>query len=359
MILNSKAGVAVIAAASLLFSVTGIAVAGATTKTTITIYEATGYAADEIKAFNTQMGYTAVKDYTDSTGPLLAKVAAETNNPQWNLLWVDGAEAFAFLDKKKQLDPYTPKGDFNDLGKSLFPVDHGYVPLGASVMGVALYNAETVKNVPTTYTDLLKPEFKGKIGMNNPAVSGPTFPFIAGMFDQIGGKNSKTAAGVAANITAGEAFLKQLKTTNGIVVNDRNGPTTHAFEIGNISIALIQSTAALNEINKLAKTPIPGVTPKIAFLTKPNLVTNVIGIGASGSSSQRQLAKKFVDFILSPTGQTIATNSSDSDSFFWPITTYAKPKSFVPELPDYHLANPYAWGPQQPAVDDWFLQNIK
>jgi len=350
---------AALAAAASLIVTPSIALAAAPAQTTITIYEATGYAADEIAAFNKTMGYTAIKDYTDSTGPLLAKVAAETNNPQWNLLWVDGAEAFAALDKNHALVPYTPKGDFNDLGKSLFPADHSFIPLGATVMGVALYNANNVKTPPATYKDLLNPAFKGKIGMNNPAVSGPTFPFIAGMFDQIGGKSTKTATGVAANIAAGESFLKSLKTTNGILVNDRNGPTTHAFEIGNIDIALIQSSAALNEINKLAKTPIPGVTPKIAFLTKPNLVTNVIGIGTAGTATQHRLAKKFVDFVLSKAGQAVATASSDSDSFFWPVTTYASPKSFVPALPDYHLADPYAWGPQQPAVDDWFLQNIK
>ena len=358
MKIQTKIGVALVAATSLVATFTGIATAGAA-QTTITIYEATGYAADEIKAFNTKMGYTAVKDYTDSTGPLLAKVAAEANNPQWNMLWVDGAEAFAALDKNHALSPYTPKGDFNTLGKSLFPADHSYVPLGATMMGVALYNAANVPTPPTTYTDLLKPAFKGKLGMNNPAVSGPTFPFLAGMFSQIGAKNSKSAAGLTANIAAGESFLKSVKTTNGMVVNDRNGPTTHAFEIGDINVALIQSSAAYNELNKLAKTPIPGVTPKIAFLSKPALVSNVIAVGAGGDATKRQLAKKFIDFILSPAGQAIATNSSDSDSFFWPLTTYATPKPFLAPLPDYYVADPYAWGPQQPAIDDWFLQNIK
>lgn len=327
--------------------------------TTVTIYEATGYAANEIAAFNKVMGYPAVKDYTDSTGPLLAKVAAENNNPQWNLLWVDGAEAFAYLDKQDKLDPYTPKGDFNALGKALFPADHGFVPVGATLMGVALYNAAKVTTPPTTYTDLLNSSYKGKLGMNNPAVSGPTYPFLAGMFAQIGGKSTKTAAGIQADTTAGENFLSKLKATNGMVVNDRNGPTTHAFEIGDINVALIQSSAALNEINKLTATPIPGITPKLAFLSKPDLVMNVIGIGRSGTASQRQLAKKFVDFVLSPAGQAVATASTDSDSFFWPVTTYAQPKSFVPALPDYYVADPYAWGPQQPAIDAWFLQNIK
>jgi iron(III) transport system substrate-binding protein len=348
------------AAATALLAAGALTNGAAAAAPTITIYEATGYASDEIKAFNKSVGYTAIKDYTDSTGPLLAKVAAESNNPQWNLLWVDGAEAFAYLDKQGQLDRYTPKGNFNDLGTSLFPASHAYVPLGASLMGSFIYNAEKVKDVPATYSDLAKAEYKGLLGMNNPAVSGPTFPFIAGLFDQVGGKNAKASnANLQADIAAGESFLKSVKSGNGILVNDRNGPTTHAFEIGQISIALIQSTAALNEINKLAKTPIPGVTPKIGFLAKPSLVTNAIAISRAGSPTQKQLAKRFIDFILSPAGQAIASGSTDSDSYFWPVTTTGVAKSFVPALPAYHLANPYVWGPQQPAIDDWFLQNIK
>ena len=39
-----------------------------------------------------------VKLDDNSTGPLLTQIEASKNNPNWGLLWVDGATAFAGLD---------------------------------------------------------------------------------------------------------------------------------------------------------------------------------------------------------------------------------------------------------------------
>jgi iron(III) transport system substrate-binding protein len=41
-----------------------------------------------------------VKLDDNSTGPLLTQIEASKNNPNWGLLWVDGATAFAGLDQQ-------------------------------------------------------------------------------------------------------------------------------------------------------------------------------------------------------------------------------------------------------------------
>ena len=56
------------------------------------------------------------------------------------------------------------------------------------------------------------PQWKGQVGMNDPSQSGPTFPFIAGMMNYLGG------------VAKGESFFSQLKA-NGLVINPTNGPT--------------------------------------------------------------------------------------------------------------------------------------
>jgi len=63
----------------------------------LVVCSAQGYDAPVTKAFSAATGIP-VKLVDDSTGPLLTKVAAEKDNPQWRLLWVDGDTAFAALD---------------------------------------------------------------------------------------------------------------------------------------------------------------------------------------------------------------------------------------------------------------------
>jgi len=131
-----------------------------------------------------------VKLVQDSTGPLLAKIQAEANNPQWHLLWADGAEAAASLDQQGLLlKGYAPAVPLTALGTSVQPQDKSYIPTGLTIAGTIVYDASKVPTPPTSWQDLLKPEWKGLVGMNNPAVSGPTYPFVAGMMQYLGGED--------------------------------------------------------------------------------------------------------------------------------------------------------------------------
>ena len=88
--------------------------------TPLVVYSAQGYDSDVTKAFSAATGIP-VKLVDDSTGPLLTKVQAEKNNPQWGLLWVDGDTAFAALDQQGMLAPYTPSAGLTAAGQQLVP----------------------------------------------------------------------------------------------------------------------------------------------------------------------------------------------------------------------------------------------
>ena len=184
----------------------------------LVVYSAQGYDSVVTKAF-TQATGIPVKLVDDSTGPLLTKIAAEKNNPQWDLLWVDGDTAFASLDTQGQLLPYEPVAPLNAVGTALVPKNHAYVPVSTTVVPALIYNSARTTAVPATYADLLTAAYSGKVGMNDPSQSGPTFPLIAGLMNQLGG----TTGGVAA----GESYLRKLKA-NGLHVYPTNGDTLHA-----------------------------------------------------------------------------------------------------------------------------------
>jgi len=349
-LLKSAVIVALVSGSSMVLAATAITPSeAATTGTPLIIYAAEGYDQVAADAFTKATGIKTVL-HDDSTGPLLAKVSAEKSNPQFGVLWVDGSTAFAALDKQGQLLPYTPKATFTAAGASVVPADHSYIPTGLTTMAALIYNAAKVKSVPKSYNDLLNPMYKGQIGMNDPNQSGPTFPFIAGLMNQFGGKSVK----------AGEAFLTKLKA-NGLVVNNTNGDTLHALETGVINMGLIQSSAAQGEILKLAKTPVAGFTPKVVYLAKSTLLPSVIGIDKGASAAVQAEAKKFIDYVLSPAGQAVMqTGDPQGDSLFWPIIPGVNPLAGAGTLPaSYQSIDPYFWGPLEGQVNSWFTKNIR
>lgn len=313
------------------------------------VYSAQGYDAPVTKAF-TQATGIQVKLVDDSTGPLLTKVAAEKNNPQWGLLWVDGDTAFAALDKQGQLLPYTPAAALNAVGKALVPADHAYVPVSTTVMAALIYNSARASAVPTSYQDLLSSQYSGKIGMNDPSQSGPTYPFIAGLMNQLGGQSG--------GVAAGEDFLKKLKA-NGLHVFPTNGDTLHALETGQITYGLIQSSAAAGEVAKAPKNA--NFDVKVAYLPQSTLLPGVIGIDKAAPAAVQDEAKKFIEFVLSPAGQdAMQKGDSNGDSLFWPVVPGVTALSDLPAFPStYQKIDPYFWGPLENQVNTFFDGTIK
>src|SRR5579863_8896128 len=99
--------------------------------TGFTLYSAQGYDSDAAKAFQQQTGITT-KLVDDSTGNLLAKIAAEGNNAQWDVAWFDGNVTMQTLDDQGQLLKWNSQNivNFTTLGASVIPSDHAYYPTG-------------------------------------------------------------------------------------------------------------------------------------------------------------------------------------------------------------------------------------
>lgn len=315
----------------------------------LVVYSAQGYDTPVTDAFTKATGIQ-VKLVDDSTGPLLTKIAAEGNNPQWDVLWVDGDTAFASLDKQGKLAPYTPAAQFNPIGQALVPTNHSYVPASATVVAALIYNSAKTTKVPASYEDLLGPDYTGTVGMNDPAQSGPTFPLIAGLMNQMGGQTN--------GVTAGEDYLKKLKA-NGLKVFPTNGDTLHALETGQISYGLIQSSAATGEVATAPKSA--EFNAKVIYLPQSTLLPSAIGIDKAADPATQDEAKKFVDFVLSPAGQAVMQSGDPTgDSLYWPVVPGVNTLPQLPPFPStYQKIDPYFWGPLQSEVNTFFDANIK
>ena len=309
---------------------------------TLVVYSAQGYDSAETTAFQTATGIKVLLD-DDSTGPLLTKVEAEKNNPKWGLLWVDGATAFASLDQQHLLmRGWEPSVQWNSLGQAAVPADKSYVPTGLTMAGTLVYNAKIVKHPPTTWQQLLQKQWNGEVGMNDPAVSGPTYPFVAGMMNYLGGTSK------------GESYYEDLQN-NGLHVYLTNGDTLAALEAGIIKLALIQSSAGIGAGLKTSG------SVKTEFIKPVTALPSAIGIDAKAPKAEQAEAEKFVEFVLSAQGQKVMQSGDPTgDSLYWPVLKGVNPLPALPPLSKVpaQTINPYKWGAQENTINTWFTDNV-
>jgi iron(III) transport system substrate-binding protein len=308
----------------------------------LVVYSAQGYDKVTTEAFTKATGIPVKLD-DNSTGPLLTQIEASKNNPNWGVLWVDGATAFAGLDQQGLLMKSVIPGSasYNALGTASIPADKSYAPAGVTMMAAVVYNKTKVPNPPKTWQDLLSAQWKGQVGMNDPSQSGPTYPFIAGMMNYLGG------------VSQGENFFTQLKA-NGLVIHPTNGPTLQALTSGQINLALVQSSAGVGAV-------LQDKNLGITYLKGTTLLPSAIGVDAKASPQVQAEAEKFIQYVLSPAGQKVMqTGDPTGDSLYYPVVNGVSALSSVPALPSdvTQSIDPYKWGPQEATINTWFDSNI-
>lgn len=314
---------------------------GSSAKTTLVVYSAQGYDHAMTAAFTKATGIPVKLD-DNSTGPLLTQIEASKNNPNWGLLWVDGATAFAGLDQQGLLQKgFEPSVSWNSLGQQSVPSDKSYTPTGVTLMAALVYDKTKVASPPTTWQQLLSSQWKGQVGMNDPSQSGPTYPFIAGMMNYLGG------------VPAGEGFFTKLKA-NGLIIHPTNGPTLQALTSGQIKLALVQSSAGIGAV-------LGDKNLVVKYLNPVTLLPSAIGIDAKAPAAERAEAEKFISFVLSPQGQKVMqTGDPTGDSLYYPVLQGTSPLPALPSLGAVQTQsiNPYTWGPKEATINTWFDSNI-
>jgi iron(III) transport system substrate-binding protein len=307
---------------------------------TLVVYAAEGYDQAMVTAFQKATGIPT-RLYDDHTGIVLAKVQAEQNNPHWGVLWADGNIALTLVDEQGQLlHGVSPPANITAAGKALVPADRSYVPLGVTVSALPFYDSSRIA-APTSWQDLLTPTYRGKVGMLNPALDGPAYPWIAGLAQQFGG------------VSQGEAYLQKLRA-NGAIVYPGPKELLRGLQSGQIAVMLAQSAYGIGIGLKDPKV-------KPAYIGQLTPVPSVIGIDAKAPATEQAEARRFIQFVASPTGQKVMLSGDPSgDSLFWPLvsgTTTPKGLPAYTSLPVKPL-DPTVWAPRQGTYVGWFSANI-
>jgi iron(III) transport system substrate-binding protein len=150
--------------------------------------------ADQLKAYKAAFEQAnpdvTIRWVRDSTGIVTAKLLAEKDNPQADVVMGLAATSLMLLDKEGMLMPYAPAG----LGK-VDPAmrDPNEPPrwVGMDVWASALcFNTVEAEGKqlpkPASWADLTKPEYHGQIAMPNPASSGTGYLMVSAWLQMMG-----------------------------------------------------------------------------------------------------------------------------------------------------------------------------
>lgn len=148
---------------------------------TITVYTAleddqiSGY----LESFKAQHPDVNVSIVRDSTGIITAKLLAEADNPQADVVWGTAASSLLVAEERGLLEPYAPAGldavnpKFRDEAN---PPQWVGIDVWMSAFCVNTIESEKLGlPIPKGWADLVDPVYQGHIVMSNPASSGTGF----------------------------------------------------------------------------------------------------------------------------------------------------------------------------------------
>lgn len=163
-------------------------------ETELTVY--TAVEAEDLKkyaaTFNKDHPDIKIKWVRDSTGIVTAKLLAEKDNPQADVVWGLAATSLLLLKSEGMLEAYAPKGveklDKKFVDTSTPPT---WVGMDAWVASVCYNTVEAKKaglTPPKSWKDLAKPMYKGHVIMPNPNSSGTGFLDVSSWLQMFGEK---------------------------------------------------------------------------------------------------------------------------------------------------------------------------
>lgn len=212
-----------------------------------------------------------------STGNSAAKLKAEGIKTECDIvLELESSYMEMLKDNFASLEDY----DFSEYLEDLVPSHKKYAPW-YRISGSVMVNTETLQarglTEPTSYDDLLKPEYKGLISMPSPKASSTGYMFLKGLVNSMGEK---------------QAFDYFNKLSENILqfTSSGSGPV-NALVQGEAAIGLGITYQAVNEINN--EIPI-----KILFL-EPGAPYSTGGIAMIEGRQNSKAVKDVFDFIYS------------------------------------------------------------
>lgn len=303
-------------AIALLLIISGTAFAEAPQETgTLTIYysHSTEWADPIIQQFEEATGIKC-ELVQGGTSDLFAKVKAEAENPQSDIIW--GGVADTFVANAQLMQPYAP----TEVDKlTAMAVGEGNIWHAFDIEPmVMVYNTDMIPadSAPKTWADMLDEQYKGKIACADPTTSSSSYGVIMGIINAYGTEDGK-----------GYEFVRNLvEALDGKILSSSSAVYKGVAE-GEYMIGMTYEEAALRYI--AAGEPIAIVYPEEGTYFAPSPVSIV------KNCKNLLSAQRFVDFILSQEVQSqLASLNRRSSRTDIPVSANMKPMEEI-SIVDY------------------------
>ncbi|MGH8851007.1 MAG: putative 2-aminoethylphosphonate ABC transporter substrate-binding protein [Casimicrobiaceae bacterium] len=293
-------------------------------KTELLVY--TALETDQIKAYEEAFAKAhpdiALKWVRDSTGVITAKLLAEKANPQADLIVGVSASSMAVFANEGMLQGYAPKG-LDRIVPAYRDPRNPPEWVGMDVYGAALcFNTVEAAKLglpkPSTWKDLTKPVYKGRIVMPNPASSGTGFLDVAGWLQMWGDSD-------------GYKFMDALHENIAHYTHSGSKPCREAGA-GEFPIGVSFEYRAVT--TKKSGAPIDIIFPS------EGLGWDLEASGIMKTTKKVEAARKLMDWLATPGAMELFAKNFAVVA----IPGIAKPLDFVPA--DYEkrlVKNDFAW----------------
>ncbi|WP_026873316.1 putative 2-aminoethylphosphonate ABC transporter substrate-binding protein [Inquilinus limosus] len=290
----------------------------------ITVY--TALEADQLKAYEAAFEAAnpdvEIQWVRDSTGIVTAKLLAEKDNPQADVVWGLAATSLMLLDSQGMLQGYAPAG-LDQVTPAFRDPRPEPTWVGMDIWASALcFNTAEAEAkglpAPKSWEDLTNPAYKGQIVMPNPASSGTGYLMVSAWLQLMGEEK-------------GWAFMDKLHENIGSYVHSGSKPCRQAGA-GEYAIGLSFEYRA-------NKTKEDGAPIEIVFPSE-GLGWDMEAVALVRGTKHAEAAKKLVDWAVSG-----AANDLYAESYaITAVPGHAKPLPHVPaDLQQRLIKNDFTW----------------
>lgn len=235
-----------------------------------------------------------------SSGPALARMAAEKNNPQADV-WLGAPNENHIVAKEQGLSVPYKSSALNSLDAQFKDPEAYWRSFYMNPMAFAV-NTEALAKigapVPASWEDLLKPVYKGQIQMPTPQASGTAYNVVASLVTLWGEEKAFD-------------YLKKLNPNIQTYTSSGTGPSK-AVAVGQCAIG-IQFTPAFFEFIDQGY-PLQVVFPKEGVGYEAPAVSILAG------AKNLEASKKLVDWLVSKDAQDLL---SEAKTYFYPVNPRA------------------------------------
>jgi iron(III) transport system substrate-binding protein len=274
-----------------------------------------------------------------SSGPAVARIEAEKNNPQADVWYGAPSENHVVLREKGLSQPYVSP-NAKDLATKFKDPEGYWTSFYMNPLGFAS-NLKTLEQKkvepPTSWADLLKPEFKGQVQAPSPQTSGTGYNMVAALVLIMGEEKALD-------------YLKKLTPSIQTYTQSGTAPSK-AAAIGQAGVGIQFIPAFLQLIEE-------GYSLKITF-PKEGVGFEAPAISILKGAPHADLAKKLVDWSISLPGQAVLT---DAKTYFFPVHPKAKLAKGLPsfdEIPTINYDAIWAGKEKKRLVDRWINEVLR